>query len=208
MEGKTSLGSDSPKNTEANPPRGTEVPLSLSTEATPAEGHRKKRKQERPKKNLEGMTDLLEGLPSPSHFSSKRARGQPLVSGDQGNVALLGGSFTPCIVTVNRGEDVMKKILSIFEYGSWKACILTANGPLYNATIDFTGSRASTKCEGRFEIISLSGTIAVTDCNGSQSTAVSTSLSMAGIDGRVFGGTVAGPLTAADHVQVSPFICL
>ncbi|KAF5178025.1 At-hook motif nuclear-localized protein [Thalictrum thalictroides] len=204
MEGKNRLGSDSPKNTEANSLRGNEVPLSLrlSAEAIPAGGHRQKRKQERPKKNLEGMTDMLGGLSSPSCFSAKRARGQPLVSGDQGIVAPVGGGFTPYIVIANRGEDVMTKILSIFQFGSWSACILAANGPLYNATINYTGSHISTKCEGRFEILSLSGTITVDDSNGSLSKICTASLSMAGIDGRVSGGKVLGPLMAAGCVQV------
>lgn len=58
--------------------------------------------------------------------------------------------------------------------------------------------------QGRFEILSLSGSYLLSDSDGLSSRAGGISVSLAGPDGRVLGGGVAGPLTAASPVQV-PF---
>ena len=57
--------------------------------------------------------------------------------------------------------------------------------------------------QGRFEIISLSGSFLLSDNNGSRSRTGGLSVSLAGSDGRVLGGGVAGMLQAASPVQVS-----
>ena len=57
--------------------------------------------------------------------------------------------------------------------------------------------------QGRFEIISLSGSFLLSDNNGSRSRTGGLSVSLAGSDGRVLGGGVAGMLQAAPAVQVS-----
>lgn len=56
--------------------------------------------------------------------------------------------------------------------------------------------------QGRFEIISLSGSFLLSDNNGSRSRTGGLSVSLAGSDGRVLGGGVAGMLMAASPVQV------
>lgn len=56
--------------------------------------------------------------------------------------------------------------------------------------------------QGRFEIISLSGSFLLSENNGSRSRTGGLSVSLAGSDGRVLGGGVAGMLTAATPVQV------
>jgi len=55
--------------------------------------------------------------------------------------------------------------------------------------------------QGRFEIISLSGSFLFSENNG-QVRSGGLSVSLAGSDGRVLGGGVAGMLTAATSVQV------
>ncbi|KAK6122238.1 hypothetical protein DH2020_044026 [Rehmannia glutinosa] len=55
---------------------------------------------------------------------------------------------------------------------------------------------------GRFEIISLSGSFLMSESNGSRSRSGGLSVSLAGPDGRVLGGGVAGILKAASPVQV------
>jgi len=60
--------------------------------------------------------------------------------------------------------------------------------------------------QGRFEILSLSGSFLVSENGGHRSRTGGLSVSLAGPDGRVLGGSVAGLLTAASPVQVrSPF---
>lgn len=56
--------------------------------------------------------------------------------------------------------------------------------------------------QGRFEIISLSGSFLLSENDGSRNRTSALSVSLAGSDGRVLGGGVAGVLTAASPVQV------
>lgn len=56
--------------------------------------------------------------------------------------------------------------------------------------------------QGRFEIISLSGSFLLSENNGNRSRIGGLSVSLAGADGRVLGGGVAGMLVAATPVQV------
>ncbi|KAK3024698.1 hypothetical protein RJ639_042920 [Escallonia herrerae] len=56
--------------------------------------------------------------------------------------------------------------------------------------------------QGRFEIISLSGSFLLSESNGNRSRTGGLSVSLAGSDGRVLGGGVAGMLLAATPVQV------
>lgn len=57
--------------------------------------------------------------------------------------------------------------------------------------------------QGRFEIISLSGSVLISENNNGRSSRTgSLSVSLAGSDGRVLGGGVTGSLTAASPVQV------
>ncbi|KAK8947841.1 hypothetical protein KSP40_PGU015639 [Platanthera guangdongensis] len=56
--------------------------------------------------------------------------------------------------------------------------------------------------QGRFEIISLSGSFLLTENGGARSRTGGLSVALAGSDGRVHGGGVAGMLMAATSVQV------
>ncbi|KAJ0111936.1 hypothetical protein Patl1_03488 [Pistacia atlantica] len=63
-------------------------------------------------------------------------------------------------------------------------------------------SKLYASSQGRFEIISLSGSFLLSEDNGSRSRSGGLSVSLAGSDGRVLGGGVAGMLLAASPVQV------
>nr|POE90966.1 at-hook motif nuclear-localized protein 1 [Quercus suber] len=149
---------------------------------------------------------------SPSDFSSsKRGRGRPPGSGNWQLLASLGelfantagGDFTPHVVTVNTGEDVAAKILSFSQKGPRGICVLSANGAISNVTIRQPGSSGGILTyEGRFEILSLSGSFTVTDNGGMRSRTGGLSVSLAGPDGRVIGGGIAGLLTAAGPLQI------
>lgn len=56
--------------------------------------------------------------------------------------------------------------------------------------------------QGRFEIISLSGSFLLSESGGTRSRTGGLSVSLAGPDGRVMGGGVAGLLMAATPIQV------
>lgn len=57
--------------------------------------------------------------------------------------------------------------------------------------------------QGRFEILSLSGSFTLSENGGARSRTGGLSISLAGPDGRVVGGGVAGLLLAASPIQVS-----
>ncbi|KAG4152160.1 hypothetical protein ERO13_D04G105100v2 [Gossypium hirsutum] len=139
---------------------------------------------------------------SPSVFSSsKRGKGMPSL-GDL-FVSTACGDFTPHVVTVNTGEDVAGKILSFSQNGPRGICILSANGAVSNVTIRQPGSSGGILTyEGRFEILSLTGSFTVSDTGGGKSRTGGLSVSLAGPDGRVIGGGLAGILVAASPIQI------
>ncbi|XP_061368714.1 AT-hook motif nuclear-localized protein 7-like [Gastrolobium bilobum] len=148
---------------------------------------------------------------SPSEFSNKRGRGRPSGSGNWQLLASFGevfastagGDFTPHVVTVYTGEDVAGKILLFAQKSPRGICILSANGAISNVTIRQPGSSGGILTyEGRFEILSLSGSFTLSDSNGIKSRTGGLSVSLAGPDGRVIGGGVAGLLTAAGPIQI------
>ncbi|KAL5820961.1 hypothetical protein ACOSQ3_022843 [Xanthoceras sorbifolium] len=187
-------------------------------------GEPAKRKRGRPRKyaldgnngnNSHAMGLNLTSPPPPSlavasssSNSTKKARGRPPGSGSarkQHSAALgsTGSGFTPHVITVQPGEDVLAKVMSFSQNGSRAVCILSANGAISNVTLrQAMTSGGTVTYEGRFEILSLSGSIILTEIGGQRSRTGGLSVSLAGPDGRVLGGGVAGLLTAASPVQV------
>ncbi|KDP24418.1 hypothetical protein JCGZ_26547 [Jatropha curcas] len=137
---------------------------------------------------------------------AKRNRGRPPGSGKKQLDALggVGGvGFTPHVITVKAGEDIASKIMAFSQQGPRTVCILSANGAICNVTLRQPAMSGGTVTyEGRFEIISLSGSFLLSENNGSRSRTGGLSVSLAGSDGRVLGGGVAGMLLAASPVQV------
>ncbi|PKA62425.1 Putative DNA-binding protein ESCAROLA [Apostasia shenzhenica] len=136
----------------------------------------------------------------------KKARGRPLGSTKKhlmDTLGLGGIGFTPHVITVKAGEDVSAKIMSFSHHGPRAVCILSANGAISNVTLRQTATSGGTiTYEGRFEILSLSGSFLLSESGGQRSRTGGLSVSLAGPDGRVMGGGVAGLLTAASPVQV------
>ncbi|KAG0630675.1 hypothetical protein M758_1G195800 [Ceratodon purpureus] len=147
----------------------------------------------------------------PPDKSEKRGRGRPLGSTKKQQLANLGvvlagtgKSFTPHVLTVNTGEDVSSKIMQFAQHGPRAMCVLSANGAVSNVMLRQESSSGGTVTyEGRYEILSLSGSYLPTDGeDGAKSRTGSISVSLAGSDGRVFGGGVAGMLMAASPIQL------
>ncbi|KAK7294939.1 hypothetical protein RJT34_17838 [Clitoria ternatea] len=115
----------------------------------------------------------------------------------------IGTNFMPHIITVNTGEDITMKVISFSQQGPRAICILSANGVISNVTLRQPDSSGGTLTyEGRFEILSLSGSFMPTDNQGTRSRSGGMSVSLSSPDGRVVGGGVAGLLVAASPVQV------
>lgn len=115
----------------------------------------------------------------------------------------VGTNFTPHIITVNTGEDVMMKVISFSQQGPRAICVLSANGVISSVTLRQPNSSGGTLTyEGRFEILSLSGSFMPNDTGGTRSRSGGMSVSLASPDGRVVGGGIAGLLVAASPLQV------
>ncbi|GAA0147571.1 hypothetical protein LIER_07236 [Lithospermum erythrorhizon] len=115
----------------------------------------------------------------------------------------VGGSITPHIITVNAGEDVTNKVISFSQQGPRAICILSANGVISSVTLRQPDSSGGTLTyEGRFEILSLSGSFMPSETGGIRNRTGGMSVSLASPDGRVVGGGVAGLLVAASPVQI------
>ncbi|OEL16962.1 AT-hook motif nuclear-localized protein 10 [Dichanthelium oligosanthes] len=143
--------------------------------------------------------------PSASPDGAKK-RGRPKGSTNKKHVPALGSAgagFTPHVIFVKAGEDVSAKIMSFSQHGTRAVCILSANGAISNVTLRQSATSGGTVTyEGRFEILSLSGSFLVSENGGHRSRTGGLSVSLAGPDGRVLGGSVAGLLTAASPVQI------
>ncbi|KAL7597334.1 hypothetical protein Lser_V15G30116 [Lactuca serriola] len=155
---------------------------------------------------LESSNDGATATPN-TDPSAKKHRGRPPGSGKRQLDALgaPGVGFTPHVITVKAGEDIASKITAFSQQGPRTVCILSANGAISNVTLRQPAmSGGSVTYEGRFEIISLSGSFLLADSNGNSQGNRSSglSVSLAGSDGRVLGGGVAGSLVAATPVQV------
>ncbi|CAI9292245.1 unnamed protein product [Lactuca saligna] len=124
------------------------------------------------------------------------------MNSSEGDRISSGGSFTPHMVTVNPGEDVTSKIISFTKDGPRSICILSAVGVISHVTLRNVGSSSSggtVTYEGRFEILSLSGSFTNEEIEGQES---KMSIALCSPDGRVVGGQLGGLLTAAGPVQV------
>ncbi|GFY82703.1 AT-hook motif nuclear-localized protein 1 [Actinidia rufa] len=144
------------------------------------------------------------GNGSGGDVTGKKKRGRPRKYDSDGELFAdtAGWDFTPHVVTVNTGEDVAQKILSFSMKGPRGICVLSANGAVSNVTIHQPGSSGGLLTyEGRFEILSLTGSFTVSENGGVRSRTGRLSVSLAGPDGRVVGGGIAGLLTAASPIQ-------
>ncbi|XVF19792.1 hypothetical protein REPUB_Repub11eG0141400 [Reevesia pubescens] len=170
----------------------------------------KKRGRGRPRKYQNGVPIInpsisMEAFPiSVASSSTKRARGRPRGTGKfqtlasvGGYVDTAGGSFTPHVILVQPGQDLVNKIESFSIRGSRSVCILTASGAVSSVTLCKPCSYETLKYEGRFEILNLTGSSVVSAQVGTRRKRSLLSVSLAHSDGRVFGGSVVGPLIAA-----------
>ncbi|KAK9698680.1 hypothetical protein RND81_08G123100 [Saponaria officinalis] len=115
----------------------------------------------------------------------------------------VGANFTPHIITVNAGEDVMMKVILFSQQGPRAICVLSANGVISSVTLRQPNSSGGTLTyEGRFEILSLMGSFMPSESGGIRNRSGGLSVSLASADGRVVGGGVAGMLVASSPVQI------
>lgn len=152
----------------------------------------------------------VDGSASPSKKSRGRPRGsknknkrQEASASGSGGSGSNGIGFTPHIINVETGEDVASKIMNMCQNGSRAVCVLSANGAISTVTLRQPATSGGTATyEGRFDILSLSGLFMLTEVSGQKSRRGGLSVALAGPDGSVLGGSVAGLLIAASPSQI------
>ncbi|KAM0847019.1 hypothetical protein ACQ4PT_055287 [Festuca glaucescens] len=118
-------------------------------------------------------------------------------------IALAGAGFTAHVLHAQAGEDVAAKIMAFSQQGTRGICVLSANGAISNVSLRQAATSGGTATyEGRFEILSLSGSFLVQEMGGHRTRTGGLSVSLAGPDGRVLGGGVAGVLIACTPIQI------
>ncbi|CAI9296355.1 unnamed protein product [Lactuca saligna] len=145
---------------------------------------------------------LDEGFPL-----QKKVRGRPRGSSnrkkERESLGSPGFGFTPHIIVVQPGEDVLNKIMSFSQNGPRAVCIMSGIGVISNVTLRQAATSGGTATyEGRFDILALSGSFVLSEIYGQRTRTGGLSITLSGPDGRVFGGVVAGLLIATSPVQV------
>ncbi|CAA7403832.1 unnamed protein product [Spirodela intermedia] len=174
-----------------------------------------KKKRGRPRKyGPDGSMSLALVSPAAvgaaSGYSSEppapKRRGRPPGSGKKKQLDALGSAgvgFTPHVIIVNPGEDVASKIMAFSQQSPRTICVVSAIGAISNVTLRQPATLGGTvTIEGRFEILSLSGSFHLAEDGGAWTRTGGLSVSLAGADSRVLGGGVVGMLVAASPVQV------
>lgn len=157
---------------------------------------------------LSTQMENLASMDGSSSPSTKKARGRPRGSRNKAKehseaLGSTGIGFVPHILNVNAGEEISAKIMAICQNGPRAVCVLSANGTISTATLRQAATSGGTATyEGRFDILSLCGSFMLTEVAGHKSRTGGLSVALAGPDGSVLGGCVAGLLVAASPVQV------
>ncbi|KAK4360464.1 hypothetical protein RND71_019416 [Anisodus tanguticus] len=206
-----------------------QVPVSVDPTAKGKRG--RPRKYAAPDGIISPPSQGAEGVDGAS-FVQKKGRGRPPGSGRKQQLPDLGSAgagtgFRPHVITVKAGEkfnrlkhfgmsqtkkvsynwdekrDVSAKLMSFSQSISQAVCILSANGSISNVTLQQAAISARTVTyEGQFEILSVSGCFLLSESGGERSRTGGLRVLLAGPDGHVIGGSVAGFLTAASALQV------
>lgn len=175
-----------------------------------------KKKKGRPRKyGPDGATNMSLALSTVASLSSigpKRAKGRPPGSGWKQQLAPLGEwmnssaglAFTPYIIQIGAGEDIAAKILAFAQQRQRALCVLSANGTLAAVTLrpPPASSGSTVTYEGRFEMLSLTGSFLVSEIGGPKNRTGGLSISISSPDGHVIGGAIGGQIIAASPVQV------
>ncbi|KAJ9173605.1 hypothetical protein P3X46_016722 [Hevea brasiliensis] len=178
-----------------------------------------KKKRGRPRKYApDGQVSLglspMPVKPKPSSgqdpLTPKRARGRPPGTGRKQQLALLGDwmnssaglAFSPHVICIGAGEDIVAKILSFAQQRPRAVCVLSGSGTVSSVTLRQPASSGpAVTFEGRFEILCLSGSFLVSEDGGPRDRTGGISASFSSPDGHVIGGAI-GMLIAAGPVQV------
>ncbi|XP_039050356.1 AT-hook motif nuclear-localized protein 17-like isoform X2 [Hibiscus syriacus] len=138
----------------------------------------------------------------------RRPRGRPPGSKNKPKQAVVithepDTAMSPYILEIPGGNDIVESVSRFSRRKNIGICLLTGSGTVSNVTLRQPSSAtpgATITFHGRFDILSLSATFLsqTTSCHMPNTV----SISLAGPQGQVVGGFVAGPLVAAGNVFI------
>lgn len=136
---------------------------------------------------------------------SRRPRGRPAGSKNKPKPPIIITRDSPNalrshVMEVANGSDIQESITNFATKKQRGVCILSGSGTVTNVTLKQPASPASVvSLQGRFEILSLSGSILPPPAPPAAS---GLTIYLAGGQGQVVGGSVVGPLIAAGPVVI------
>ncbi|KAL3718241.1 hypothetical protein ACJRO7_003385 [Eucalyptus globulus] len=125
----------------------------------------------------------------------------PVVGGPAWEFA---GNYDVQIVTIHRAEEILAKLSAFIEPGTHSLSVFSATGSVSSVVVRQPGPLGGLLTyEGCFEILALNGSFTIWEGRICMRPEVSlVNIMLARPDGQVFGGRVAGPLTAAGPTQI------
>ncbi|XP_043722173.1 AT-hook motif nuclear-localized protein 28-like [Telopea speciosissima] len=113
-------------------------------------------------------------------------------------------AMRPVVLEISAGTDVVQMVSQYARRRHVGLCVVSGSGTVTNVTLRLPVSHSSTlMLQGTYHILSLSATFLDSSASKSSSSMIASppiTISLAGAQGQVFGGTIAGSLTAASNV--------
>ncbi|XP_044507081.1 AT-hook motif nuclear-localized protein 28-like [Mangifera indica] len=151
-------------------------------------------------------------IQTPSDNTPRRPRGRPPGSKNKPKPPIVitkdtDSSVKPVILEISAGADVIDHIINFARRNLAGISIMSASGSVSNVTLCQPISHApSLSLHGPFNLLSLSGSYLTPSLStggaASSSPSCCFGVTLAGARGQVFGGLVAGKVTAASQVVV------
>ncbi|KAJ4977647.1 hypothetical protein NE237_008427 [Protea cynaroides] len=168
------------------------------------------------KHNSSNSNKSIAGSATERYFGStgeivRKPRGRPPGSKNKPKPPIVitrdsDAAMRPIVLELSAGSDIVEMVSQYARRRHVGLCVLSGSGTVANVTLRLPVPHASTLVlHGPYHILSLSATFlgcSVSSSKSSSSMVASPpiSISLAGAQGQVFGGTIAGSLTAASNV--------
>ncbi|KAA8550157.1 hypothetical protein F0562_001827 [Nyssa sinensis] len=128
---------------------------------------------------------------------SKNKPKPPIVVTRESELALK-----PAVLEISAGSDIIEMVAQFARRRHLGISILSGSGTVSNVTLRHPVTHApNLTLHGPFNILSLSGSF-LGSCSSSTSSSCTFGISLAGAQGQVFGGIVAGKVTATSQVML------
>ncbi|BAB64709.1 DNA-binding protein-like [Oryza sativa Japonica Group] len=155
--------------------------------------------------------ELIEASPAPAldlPSPPRKPRGRPLGSKNKPKPPVVvtresEAAMRPVVLELGAGCEVAAAVAAFARRRRVGVSVLCGRGTVAAVTLRLpTSPPAAVKLHGRFEVLSLSGTVLPSAAGEGAAPPPPFSVSLAGAGGQVIGGTLAGEMTTADGLVV------